>query len=80
MLGKLVHSLTDVKDVTTLAAEICSDVSSGASSSELASASAVATSKIGAATSTTGSNGAAATPMAAIGMMGGAAVLAAFAF
>ncbi|KAK9771644.1 hypothetical protein AB5N19_11926 [Seiridium cardinale] len=67
-------------ELINLAGEICTDVSDGASSSDLASASAVATSILATASpsSTTGSN-AAATPMVGIGMMGGVAALAALA-
>ncbi|KAH6653242.1 hypothetical protein BKA67DRAFT_659875 [Truncatella angustata] len=65
-------------NVSNLATEICNDVSDGASSSEIASASAVATSILASATSTTGSNAAAATAVG-YGLMGGAAALAAFA-
>ncbi|KAI0123576.1 hypothetical protein BJ170DRAFT_598792 [Xylariales sp. AK1849] len=75
-------SSSDLSKASNLAGEICTEETS-ASNSDVASASAVITSALGtataSATSSTGTN-AAATPAIGIGMMGGAAALAAFAF
>ncbi|KAI1849702.1 hypothetical protein JX266_004651 [Neoarthrinium moseri] len=86
--GCIITSSCDSNDLGTLnslAGQICTEVSENPSSADVASASAIVTSALGTAAAaqatgtTTSTPNVAATPAAGIGMMGGAAILAALA-